>query len=181
MAGSKGMQAEHQYDAVVVLGAGVSEMCIRRLELGLELLEKGLAKVLIFVGGSEEEGRLARAMAESHGIELSIVYTDTNSKNTVDNAYYAKAILKKLKARRVALVTSKFHMQRALAIFDWVLGDGYQLEPFPVEDIPDGSLVYREEILKMFIPIMKALFAKGDDEGIKKAADLLDPIIGTLV
>lgn len=171
----------YQYDAIVVLGAGVSDTSVRRLEHGLELLKRGLARVLVFMGGSEEEERLVKAVVESHGVEAARVHVDTNSKNTVDNAYYAKAILKKLGARKVALVTSEFHVQRALAIFDWVLGDEYVIEPFPVQDNPDESLILKEEVLKTFIPLMKALFAKGDDEGIKKLADLLDPFIDALV
>lgn len=174
-------EARYHYDAVVVLGAGASEIGMRRLMLGVELLKAGLARLLIFVGGSEEEERLVRAVVKSHGVELSRVHIDTNSKNTVDNAYYAKAILRKLGARKVALVTSSFHVERALAIFEWVLGDEYQVEALSVQDNPDDSAVHREEFLKRFIPLMKALFARGDDEGIKRAADILDQIITMVI
>lgn len=164
-----------KFDAVVVLGAGVSDICAGRVKAGLDLVKKGFAKVLVFVGGSTEEEFFVKSLAQSLDVEVSKIYVDVNSKNTVDNALYAKAILRTLGARKIALVTSAYHMPRALAIFEWVLGDEYQISPFEVQDNPGECELYRETLLRTLVPLMKALIAKGDEKGIKKVADLLDP------
>lgn len=151
----------------------MNDIGVGRIAKGVELVREGLAKFLVFVGGSRDEGELVASLAKAHGLDNSRVYIDLSSKHTVDNAYYAKRILENLKARRIALVTSKFHMERALAIFEWVLGDGFSIEPVPVHDNPGEDVVRREEYLRKFVPVMRELFAKGDAEGVRKAADIL--------
>lgn len=164
------------YDAVVVLGAGVNDIGVGRIKKGIEIMKKGLAKVLVFVGGSDD-GALVTQLAKAYGLNDSQMYIDINSKNTIDNAYYARKILEKLNAKKIALVTSKFHMERSIAIFEWVLGDEFLIEPIPVEDNPGREALEKEELLKKLIPIMKSFFEKGDAEGIKNAVDLLYNIL----
>ncbi|MEM4546669.1 MAG: YdcF family protein [Zestosphaera sp.] len=168
------------YDAVIVLGAGINDISVGRIKKGIEVVKSGLARILVFVGGSDD-GALAASLSRTHGLNDSQIYIDTNSRNTVDNAYYAKKILERLNMKKVALVTSKFHMERSLAIFEWVLGDEFLIVPVPVEDEPDREVVEKEECLKKLIPLMKSFFAKGDAEGIKKAIDSLYVILRSLL
>lgn len=168
------------YDAAVVLGAGVSDIGVGRIRKGIEVIKSGLARFLVFVG-DHDDSALAISMARASGLSSSQVYVDTNSKNTVDNAYFAKKILKKLEARRILLITSRFHMERALATFEWVLGDDFLIDPLPVDDAPSEEAVREEEFLKRLIPAMKALFVKGDAEGIKRAVDwLYETVLGVV-
>lgn len=160
------------YDAAVVLGAGTGDIGVGRIRKGIEVVKSGLAKFLVFVG-DHDDGALAMNMARASGLSDSQVYIDVNSKNTVDNAYFAKKILKKLEAKRVVLITSGFHMARALATFEWVLGDDFSIDPLPVDDTPSEEAIRKEEFLKKLIPIMKTLFDKGDAEGIKRITDAL--------
>lgn len=168
------------YDAVIVLGAGVGDIGIGRIKKGIEVVKSGLARILVFVGGPDD-GSLAMSLARTHGLSDSQIYVDTNSRNTVDNAYYAKKVLERLNTKKVVLVTSKFHMERSLAIFEWVLGDEFLVVPVPVEDEPDRELIEKEERLKKLIPVMKIFFTKGDAEGIKKAVDSLYVILHSLL
>lgn len=155
----------------------MSRTGVRRMAKGVELVRKGLAKVLVFVGGSREEGELIALLAKAYGLDDSRLYIDLNSKHTVDNAYYARRILENLKARRIALVTSKFHMERAVAIFEWVLGDGFSIVPVPVRDSPSEDVIKKERYLRGLASLMRGLFAKGDAEGIKEAADILHTLL----
>lgn len=169
------------YDAVVVLGAGDNDITVGRVEKGIEMVKKGLAKVLVFVGG-RIDGALAADLSKAHGLSNSQIYIDTNSKNTVDNAYYAKKILKELSAKKIALVTSEFHMNRSLAVFEWVLGDEFTIDPVPVKDNPDRRVLEAEKYkCVILIPVIRRFFAKGDAEGIKKAMDFIYDYIRNLL
>ncbi len=45
------------------------------------------------------------------------IISETESRNTRENALYTKKILKKINAQKVILVTSAFHMPRSYAVF----------------------------------------------------------------
>jgi uncharacterized SAM-binding protein YcdF (DUF218 family) len=161
-----------RFDAVVVLGGGLSSITVGRVMKGIEIVKSGICGKLILVGSDEEVEFMVKKAVEQ-GVDESMLLYEGGSKNTVDNAYYAKKILKRINARKIILVTSEFHMERALAIFEWVLGESYEIIPAPVQDTPSREAIEREEILKIFIPFLKKLFRKGDDENIKKWTDKL--------
>lgn len=176
---SVGIQAPRQggYEALVVLGGGLGEIGLSRIKKAIEIVGKGLAKCLVLVG-SDKEVEFMKEIVERSGVEVEI-YFDGNSKNTVDNAYYAKKILKSISAKKIGLVTSAFHMERALAIFKVVLGDDYEITPIPAHDNSDPETLKREELLKLFIPLLN-LFEKGDEKGIKRASDLLHELLKSM-
>jgi uncharacterized SAM-binding protein YcdF (DUF218 family) len=118
-----------QLDAVYVLG-GYSESYQTeelepqwneagdRLELGLRMVLEGRAGVLVLSAGGAEgiltEGARAKAIALRRGLREEQVVVTSAVNNTADEAQRIAALMGERGWRRVALVTSAFHMRRAL-------------------------------------------------------------------
>ncbi len=121
------------YDAVVLLGGIVSPQGslrdepafndnIERLLTVRRLLLSGQAKVAILSGGAlggplrSEADYEARELIAQGVPEAQLVIED-KANNTRDNATLSRALLEKLGAKSVLLVTSAFHMPRAAGCF----------------------------------------------------------------
>lgn len=93
---------------------------------------------LAFIGGSgalmpEGEGREAEMMRRSLGvlgIDPARVEFEEKSRNTAENAAFAKSLLKPQPGERWLLVTSAFHMPRAMGCFRAV---DFPVEAYPVD------------------------------------------------
>ena len=68
-------------------------------------------------GGHVSEAEIIGRMFEDFGIEAERVTNDATSRDTYENATHTKAILAELGFTRCLLITSGFHMPRAVAIF----------------------------------------------------------------
>lgn len=112
-------------DALVVLGARVmpdgelSTTLEHRIETAYELYERGLAKAFVLCGarGADEPVTEAAAMREyliSRGVPEAAIYTEDQSENTLENLTNAKAILADAGMETAIVVTSEYHLQRAL-------------------------------------------------------------------
>lgn len=128
-------QRPRDADAIVVLGGtlNLGRSTTERAEMhsaGDRLLEAVLlAKqmpnaVLIFSGGSgdlfdqsKREAPLLKVYAVRLGIPEDRIRVDDRSRNTHENAVETKRILDAEGARSVVLVTSAYHMRRALGCF----------------------------------------------------------------
>ncbi len=124
------------YDGIIVLG-GLSSYqssteriqfnsAADRLFQGIELYKKGLADKFIFTGGSarivvreRKEGDYIKDYLELIGIPADSTLVEWNSRNTHENAIETYKMLKEINAEngRYLLITSGFHMKRALACF----------------------------------------------------------------
>lgn len=122
--------------AIVVLGGGVhgdapeygaaqpSSHTLDRLRYGVALA-KASGKPLGFAGGVgwaaqgtgvEPEGAVARRIAQQeYGVQLR--WVDDRSRDTEENARLAAQLLRRDAVKRVALVTSAFHMPRSVRAF----------------------------------------------------------------
>ena len=58
-------------------------------------------------------------MSKYCNIPKNIIYIENKSQDTIENAKYTKKIIDKLNIKRFILVTSDFHMERSLAIFNY--------------------------------------------------------------
>lgn len=92
---------------------------------------------LAFVGGSgrlggEEgaEAKMIRASLPDLGIEASRVTFEDKSRNTEENAVFAKALLQPKPGERWLLVTSAAHMPRAMGCFRQA---GFPVTAYPVD------------------------------------------------
>ena len=137
-------QAPARVDAIVVLGGmidlGLSDE--RHIELNpnadrlfaaIELARRMPHAVIIFSGGSgslfdqaHREAPLLRAAAMRMGVPERQIVAESASRNTYENAAETKRILQERRLHSVLLVTSAYHMRRALGCFH-KLG----LEPIP--------------------------------------------------
>lgn len=135
-------------DAVVVAGGMVNPVNTRSLErpeftngvdrmlYGLDLMRKNKADILIFTGGSgliTQAGQPEAYMLKDYLYRRSFdfrVYSESESRNTAENAIYTRKIADQYGIQTIILVTSAFHMPRAVAAFEKA---GFQVIPFPVD------------------------------------------------
>lgn len=125
------------YDAVIILGGFMSVDKTNnsysfgegadRLTEGLILYKRGFVKKIILSGGSgslvddTRESVLAKAfLVDNCGVPDSEVLIDTASRNTYENAVESKKIMKTANLKSAVMITSAWHMRRALGCFESV-------------------------------------------------------------
>ena len=73
---------------------------------------------------------MATAVLQDLGVARDRIEVDRQSRNTEENARFAKVLADPKPGQRWLLVTSAFHMPRAMGIFRKV---GFSIEPYPVD------------------------------------------------
>ena len=98
---------------------------------------------LIFTGGSGSlfkqtlrEADAARFFFNRMGLGKDRVLYERNSRNTVENAEFSRALAGDLLEQRWLLVTSALHMPRAVGVFRKA---GWDVLPYPVDYHTDGN------------------------------------------
>lgn len=119
-------------DAIVVLGGGTTgrhpeqpEVEIAasgvRLLHAFRLYKAGKAPLLLLSGDGlspgDSEASQMRAILAEWGVPVSAMALEERSRNTHENAVETVALAERRGLRRLLLVTSAFHMRRALALF----------------------------------------------------------------
>lgn len=122
-------------DCVLVLGAGVwgdkpSPMLKDRLQMGINIYKNDLvASKIIMTGdhGSKEydEVNVMKKFATDSGVPSEDVFMDHAGFSTYDSIYRAKEIFG---AKRIIIVTQKYHLPRALYIAKKLGLDAYGVE-----------------------------------------------------
>lgn len=139
-------------EAIVVLGnrpptdgrGRVKPETNRRVERGVELYKRGHAPILLMTGGTAPRGDIESEVMRSLAIELGVpedaIRIETKSRNTIENARFAKQLLSEPGAdtRRpeIILVTSPYHLGRARRLFDCA---GFEVRP-AASEAPPGIL-----------------------------------------
>lgn len=127
--------SKEKYDVAIVLG-GIGRIDERqkrfdftysadRLFQTLELFYRGRIKQIVFSGGSgsirfpeHKEAVYVKKYLQTIRVPDSCMIMESESKNTYENAVFTKKILDSLKLNgSVLLVTSAYHMPRAIAVF----------------------------------------------------------------
>lgn len=134
-------------DVIVMLGGGamsdapdvdgIGSLCAspaNRL-LTTVRLHKMLGVPIILSGGqvysdTGAEARIAGRVLESLGVSPDKIITETESINTTQNAEFTEEILRKHGFERPILVTSAFHMRRAVLAFEQ---QGVEVIPYPAD------------------------------------------------
>jgi len=125
--------------AIVVLGGGVynngylKASSYKRLITAF-LLHRETGLPLILSGGASlkaiPEAKVMKKLLKSFGVDEDKVYAELKSRDTGENAKFVKEVCKRLKCRRVYLVTSAFHMRRAKRLFE---REGFEVLPYPTD------------------------------------------------
>ena len=122
-----GNTARTQFDVIIVLGCPAnpdgkpSPVQRERVSEGVRLYRAGVAPVLIMTGGAAHnryiEAEVMAAIAEVQGVPASAILEETQAQNTIQNAYYAVAIMKAHGWKSAEVVSSGSHLPRASLIF----------------------------------------------------------------
>jgi len=157
--------------AIFVLGTPVKEDAGGRVAWAVEMIRAGRESWIVVLGTGEEAGYM-EGVALEHGLPARKLIVDGNSNSTVDNAYFAKRICRRLNLSPDVLVTSQYQMSRAAMTFRWVFGPECKLRLSPSLSVTSTTRRFRETVLRGIFPFF-FLFRKGDDEGLKRGSDLL--------
>jgi len=149
---------EVQADALVVLGGGsyntgiLKEDSMKRLLTGF-ILHKRYGLPIILSGGASigklPEAEVMKQVLEELGVDKKEIITEVRSRDTFENAKYVKEICKERNFKKIVLITSAYHMRRAVETFRKA---GLETIPYPTDFKQDKS--YN---LYSFIPRMSVL------------------------
>jgi uncharacterized SAM-binding protein YcdF (DUF218 family) len=110
-------------DAVIVFAGGVGESgragggYQERVKQAIDLHRAGLAPTMLFSSGFRfafREAEVMRELAVANGIPPSAVILETSAANTYENVVFSRDIARMRGWRRVLLVSSPYHMRRAM-------------------------------------------------------------------
>ncbi len=126
-------------------GHPVSDIGVDRLIAAAMLARRYPTARVIFSGGSADlpgpgsvrEVDSALQILTQLGIATSRVEFEDRSRNTVENAAFSKSLAKPKQGEHWVLVTSAFHMPRAIALFR---KEGFAVEPAPTGWFTGGKL-----------------------------------------
>jgi uncharacterized SAM-binding protein YcdF (DUF218 family)/glycosyltransferase involved in cell wall biosynthesis len=130
-----------QADAIVVFAGGVGESgkagggAQERLARAVELYRAKYAPVLILSSGyvySFQEASVMRALAIDQGVPDSAIVLEQRATNTLQNVKFVNDILRDRHWTRILLVSSPYHMRRALLVWKKQAPE-VQVVPTPVE------------------------------------------------
>jgi uncharacterized SAM-binding protein YcdF (DUF218 family) len=140
--------------AIVVLGGGVETgqpngiqqlqaTAIDRLRHGIELSRKTGIPVMVTGGkgwgakaGSENEAEISSRVAREV-FQFEIKWTESESRDTQENASNSKQLLTMQGIGKIALVTHSWHMPRSLKAFQKV---GFEVTPAPMGFVGDKKV-----------------------------------------
>lgn len=166
------MQENERYAAGILLGGissydrlskqGYFNISSDRFIQTALLYKKGHIKKIIISGGQngmfKEDNFSEAAFIKKNLMDLGVpgddLFTEDQSRNTIENAKYSKEMLNQmgLSNSKIVLVTSSFHMQRARVIFE---KQGFNIRPYPCAfSILPGSAQFK---LYQLIPSTKAM------------------------
>jgi uncharacterized SAM-binding protein YcdF (DUF218 family) len=152
--------------AIVVLGGGVETgqpdglqqlkpTALDRLRHGIELSRKTGIPVMVTGGkgwgaeaDSENEAEISKRVARD-AFQFEILWTESVSRDTEENAFNSKQLLEMQKISKIALVTHSWHMPRSLNAFKKV---GFEVTPAPM-----GFVADKEFALMLLLPNVAAL------------------------
>lgn len=137
-----------------------------RLIHTIQLYKAGKIDRILISGGSGSlinptlsESTGLKEVAIFSGVSAKDIYLDTEARNTYENAKYSKVILDSLKAKRILLVTSAFHMRRAQGCF---VKQGVEFDVFstdlysgPMEWTPNSTIIPTTSAIQVWNVLIK--------------------------
>jgi uncharacterized SAM-binding protein YcdF (DUF218 family) len=147
-------EAVLQHEGIIVLGGAVGHPdsfaahgqvplgeSAERMTVPLILMRQHPKLALVFSGGEGRllktgvtESQLARLFFQEQGLDMARVQLEEGSRNTRENARQVAQLLAQRCHAPWLLVTSAWHMPRAVAEFEAALaGSGCRVTPYPVD------------------------------------------------
>lgn len=127
-------------DAIVVFAGGVGESgqagggYQERVRRAVDLYQQGFAPRVIVSSGfvfAFKEAEVMRGLAIANGVPPDAIVLETQAANTHQNVLYTREILERGGWRRILLVSSPYHMRRALMTWRKA-APGIEVVPQPV-------------------------------------------------
>jgi uncharacterized SAM-binding protein YcdF (DUF218 family) len=118
------LRSEQQVDGIIAPGGE-----FKRFEVAVELAKRFPRAKLLLIAGSEIEQ--VRTYAMRHGIPDARLILEARSTSTYENARFSASLLRPHSCQRWVLVTSSWHMPRAVGTFRKA---GFEVTPSPVFD-----------------------------------------------
>ncbi|MFH1802333.1 MAG: ElyC/SanA/YdcF family protein [archaeon] len=174
-------------EVIIVLGVDapggkISKEMKSRVDEALKIYKGNKGCKILMAGGFSlrykgtdpgfRESQVMREYAIRQGVNKGDVLTEESSRDTLGNAYFTKPLVKKRLWKRIAIVTSDFHIGKARFMFDLVYGDGYDFEFCSVDSgLSMGEMMEREENEKSSVRAAKDIVVaesirKGEDEKV---------------
>jgi uncharacterized SAM-binding protein YcdF (DUF218 family) len=104
---------------------------------------------LVFTGGAGamdeqafKEADLARVYFDDSGLDVDRIIFERESRNTIENATLTKALVAPQSGENWLLITSAYHMPRAVGIFCQL---GWPVTPYPVDHNTNPNYLFRLE------------------------------------
>jgi uncharacterized SAM-binding protein YcdF (DUF218 family)/glycosyltransferase involved in cell wall biosynthesis len=119
-------------DAIVVFAGGVGESgqagggYQERVKQAVDLFHAGYASELVFSSGfvfAFREAEVMRTLAISSGVPATAIHLESQARNTYENVRLSAEIVRQRDWDRVLLVSSPYHMRRALLTWQRVAPD----------------------------------------------------------
>ncbi len=150
-------------DCIIVLGAGIwnnkpSPMLEDRLLEGINLYKNNVSNKIIMSGdhgrAEYDEVNIMKNYAIEKGVKSEDIFMDHAGFSTYESIYRAKEIFK---AKKVVIVTQKYHLYRALYIAKQLDLEAYGVGADPRQYV---GATYREirEILARYKDFIKCIF-----------------------
>jgi uncharacterized SAM-binding protein YcdF (DUF218 family)/glycosyltransferase involved in cell wall biosynthesis len=126
-------------DAIVVFAGGVGESgkagggAPERLKQAVDLYRAGLARHMVLSSGyvySFREAESMRALAIDQGVPAGNIVLEEHARNTYENVTFVDDILRDHRWTSILLVSSPYHMRRALGVWHQV-APGIDVIPAP--------------------------------------------------
>ena len=126
------MEPPQAADAIVVFAGGVGESgqagggYQERVKQAVDLFNAGHAPDMIFSTGfvfAFKEAEVMRTLAVSSGVPADAIHLESQATNTYENVLYSAEIARQQGWKRVLLVSSPYHMRRALLTWRRVASD----------------------------------------------------------
>ena len=141
----RAMSVIESADAIVLLGGAMRgdaylytlpdlNQHADRLVHTVALYKAGKAPLVLLTGGGVEGTRTEAEQMKDHlevmGVSSQHILLESKSLNTYDNAVYSAKLLKARGMHRILLVTSAYHMRRAVPLFE---AQGLDVVPAPTD------------------------------------------------
>jgi len=154
-----------RYSAAIVLGGftstddqqnGYFNATADRFIQGMRLYETGKVSHILITGGNGQlihggysEGEWTKLQLKQLQVPDSAVLIEGKSRNTYENAKFSKELLQNRGLKpKYLLVTSAFHMRRALMIFR---NQGMDVDPYPCNFFLGGDAFSFQQLIPDFV------------------------------